>query len=98
MKKHLLFFIVMIFSSSILNAQVRYLDRVFSSATVSSNIVYAHNIGVLYGAPADTSLLMDVYEPAGDTASARPLIIYVHPGTFLPAIYNHSATGTMWDS
>ncbi len=40
---------------------------------------------------------LDVYEPAGDTATERPLIIYLHTGTFLPIIRNQGATGSRFD-
>ena len=42
-------------------------------------------------------LELDVYEPAGDTLSERPLIIYLHTGTFLPIIRNQGATGSRFD-
>ena len=40
---------------------------------------------------------LDVYEPAGDTETERPLIIYLHTGTFLPIIRNQGATGSRFD-
>jgi len=41
----------------------------------------------------EPSLSMDVYEPSGDTADTRPLIIHMHTGTFLPIIHNTNPTG-----
>ena len=38
-------------------------------------------------------LEFDLFEPAGDTVSERPLIIYLHTGTFAPIIRNGNATG-----
>ncbi len=58
-----------------------------------------------YYDPADTNtvvkisdLNMDVYEPAGDTATARPLVIYLHTGNFLPPPINGSPLGLKTDS
>ena len=39
-------------------------------------------------------LEFDLFEPAGDTVSERPLIIYLHTGTFAPIIRNGNATVT----
>lgn len=47
-----------------------------------------------------TDLKMDIYEPdqTVDTEGARPVIILIHTGNFLPQIINGSATGTRTDS
>jgi acetyl esterase/lipase len=39
------------------------------------------------------SLELDVFQPSGDTEAERPLIIYLHTGTFAPIIRNGAATG-----
>ena len=36
----------------------------------------------------------DVFEPSGDTVAERPLIIYLHTGTFAPIIRNGNPTGS----
>jgi dienelactone hydrolase len=41
---------------------------------------------------------MDVYEPSGDTASVRPLVLVLHTGSFLPAVMNGQPTGGRKDS
>jgi hypothetical protein len=46
---------------------------------------------ILFTMPA---LEFDVFEPAGDTVSERPLIIYLHTGTFAPIIRNGNPTGS----
>ena len=46
---------------------------------------------ILFTMPA---LELDVFEPSGDTVSERPLIIYLHTGTFAPIIRNGNATGS----
>jgi acetyl esterase/lipase len=44
-------------------------------------------------------LQMDIYTPpATDTETARPLVIYLHTGNFLPAIFNGAALGDKKDS
>ena len=45
---------------------------------------------ILFTMPA---LELDVFQPSGDTVSERPLIIYLHTGTFAPIIRNGNATG-----
>lgn len=58
---------------------LRYRDEVFSSVTTTSNLVYGNAVG-LGGTP--TALKLDLYQPAGDTARARPAVVYVHGGGF----------------
>jgi hypothetical protein len=43
------------------------------------------------------ALEFDVFQPAGDTVAERPLIIYLHTGTFAPIIRNGNATGSRND-
>ena len=58
----------------------RYLTPVFSSTTVSSNIQYGSSTNYRGNTQ---NLLLDFYEPTGDIATERPLIIYVHGGSFI---------------
>jgi Secretion system C-terminal sorting domain len=76
----------------------RYLNEVFTNVTVTSSVKYGRNISVLTGSPAAQDLFMDVYEPTGDTVSKRPVIIYLHTGSFLPTPLNGSPTGSRTDS
>ncbi|MBK9328756.1 MAG: carboxylesterase family protein [Sphingobacteriales bacterium] len=60
-------------------SQTRFKDELFS---------VKKNIDIQYGSNYDnknqlTNLLMDVYEPQGDTASVRPIIFFVHGGSFV---------------
>jgi carboxylesterase type B len=41
---------------------------------------------------------MDVYTPTGDTETDRPLIVYLHTGSFLPRYINQLPTGSKSDS
>jgi poly(3-hydroxybutyrate) depolymerase len=58
----------------------RFSSDVFSNYTVTSDIVYGQN-NTWSG--ASNQLKLDFYEPTGDTEQARPLIIWVHGGSFI---------------
>lgn len=58
----------------------RYRDIIFSDHTVTSDIQYGEN----YDLDGDlTQLFVDVYEPAGDAMTDRPLVIFAHGGSFV---------------
>ena len=67
-------------------SQQRYFDEVFTDVNITSNIQYGENYTILSGAPVLQQLMMDVYEPAGDTAQTRPVVVYMHAGDFLPVL------------
>jgi hypothetical protein len=79
-------------------SQQRYLNEVYSNVTVTSDVVYSNNISVLIGGHVPMDATMDVYEATGDTATARPLVLVLHTGSFLPAVYNGQPTGSKTDS
>ena len=79
-------------------SQSRYLDEVFLNVKVTSNVVYGQNYGFFTGAPILQNLVMDVYEPDGDWIPNRPVIVYLHTGSFLPILWNRTSTGDMRDS
>jgi pimeloyl-ACP methyl ester carboxylesterase len=58
----------------------RYATEVFPNHTLTSNITYGANTTF---SGANNSLKLDFYEPTGDTELNRPLIIWVHGGSFL---------------
>ncbi len=58
----------------------RYATEVFPNHTLTSNITYGANTTF---SGANNSLKLDFYEPTGDTELSRPLIIWVHGGSFL---------------
>lgn len=102
MKKFASLFALMFLMAFAVNAQERYKDQVFSE--VSTNLdVYGSNFTVLtLQTPlmhtARQPLLMRVYQPVGDTETARPLVIYFHTGNFLPFPQNSGCYGTIDDS
>lgn len=82
-------------------AAQRYLQPVFSGNSKSTEI-YAYNYTVLQvpvtGRTARQPLVADIYQPNGDTASARPLVVYLHTGNFLPQQVRQTAGGLLNDS
>ncbi len=58
----------------------RYRDLVFSSATVTANVQYGSNLNI-DGTTA--TLYLDLYAPANDTATLRPLVICIHGGSLI---------------
>ena len=64
----------------------RYKLEIFSAFNLSSDIQYGNNINY---AGFDEDLVLDVYEPDGDTLSNgdsvtdRPLILLAHGGSFI---------------
>ena len=68
-------------------SQERYLDEVFSSVDITEGVVYANApdlpfIFLFEWNTFDIDLDMDIYEPQGDDELARPVIIFLHPGSF----------------
>ena len=103
MKKNIqnILVIALIFIGINTNAQTRYLDNMFDSVVVTSDIQYGTNISVLpmlQGlAPMAMPILCDIYEPANDSMTDRPVVILIHTGSFLPAVLNGQATGSKSD-
>ncbi len=60
------------------NDTLRYRDRVFNNCTIAKNISY-HAITPVVD---KKSYLMDIYQPADDSETKRPLIIWMHGGGF----------------
>ncbi|MEI6408814.1 MAG: T9SS type A sorting domain-containing protein [Bacteroidota bacterium] len=79
----------------------RYLEQVFTAAS-KTTAIYGSNFTALTlavnGHTARQPLVMNVYQPTGDVATARPLIIYLHTGNFLPYPQNGSCGGKITDA
>ena len=60
-------------------APLRYRDEIFSTVNTTTDVVYG-SAPDPQGQPV--SLKLDVYQPAGDTATSRPAIVWVHGGSF----------------
>ncbi|MEO8087198.1 MAG: T9SS type A sorting domain-containing protein [Bacteroidota bacterium] len=85
--KKLYAFISALFISHLLVAQVfidcnsnRYDEEIFSTIDTTNDIVYGANTDYQ---GTNTILSMDIYQPTGDTAAFRPLIVWVHGGSFV---------------
>jgi hypothetical protein len=61
----------------------RYLTPQFTNVTVTRDVKYAENFGYNSSFLSLEDLTMDVYEPTGDTATKRPVIILGHGGSYL---------------
>jgi hypothetical protein len=101
MKKHTFIAFVMAFCSVTLEAQVRYMEPIFSQVSRTTT-VYGNNHSVItltvIGHTIPIPQRVDVYKPVGDTVSNRPLIIYLQTGSFLPISINGSCGGEVTDS
>jgi len=58
----------------------RFRNFVFPGYNVTSNLQYGQNVNY---AGQNINLLVDVYEPQGDTEVSRPLVIMIHGGSFV---------------
>jgi hypothetical protein len=80
----------------------RYISEIFTDAdlTITQGVIYANNYQVLTGSPVATDLRMDVYAPSSsvDPLPERPVIVYLHTGSFLPPVINGTPTGSRTDS
>lgn len=82
-----------------LNAQnTRYLDPIFETISIESDVIFASNISILSGPPQTVDLLMDVYTPAGDDETSRPVFVILHSGDFFPPYFNGKIIGSRLDS
>ena len=58
----------------------RYRYRMFSEVEVTYGVIYGANVG---SSVSNEELDMDVYLPAGDDVSDRPVVILAHGGFFI---------------
>src|SRR5690554_1034959 len=58
----------------------RYGTEIFTNLDVTSDVQYGSNVN--YDG-SNQNLLLDIYRPTGDTETDRPLIIFIHGGTFV---------------
>lgn len=99
--KNILLILCLIFSLVGLTAQ-RYLSPVFNTLTVQKNVEYGQNFTIMtlttIGHTSRQSLKCDVYTPQGDTATKRPLVIFLHGGRLYPKSLTSLPTGDKVDS
>jgi acetyl esterase/lipase len=58
---------------------LRYRDEIFASTTKTADITYGSAVDQQ---GQTVTLKLDVYRPAGDTVTKRPIVIWVHGGSF----------------
>lgn len=77
-----------------------YVDSMYarSSVTRTQNVMYQANVSVLTGTPKLDTFRMDVYNPTANSSTSRPLIIFLHTGSYLPRYINQTPTGARDDS
>lgn len=101
MKKLYALMTAVVFMSFNSQAQ-RYLEEIFTDVEVTSDVVYGTNATVLtyqfFGEAVPEALKMDVYQPANDTETNRPVVLYFHTGNFLPYPLNGGTGGFKTDS
>ncbi|MBL7802501.1 MAG: T9SS type A sorting domain-containing protein [Saprospiraceae bacterium] len=112
MKKLTVLLLLIASVAASLTAQTRYLQPVFNSGvTKNANVIYGVNATVLYysvlGQAVPQPLVMDIYQPVGDTETSRPVVLLFHTGNFLPFFnpsnptqggFNGACGGTTVDS
>jgi len=94
-KGFIIAFFVLIISFALLNSKktisaTKYLDPIYTTKT-TSNIKYGQAIG--YDGKNE-NLLLDIYEPNDEGTEIRPLIIFVHGGSFVSGskeVYSENA-------
>jgi para-nitrobenzyl esterase len=78
--------IILLCNFSFLNSSAqcsnRYLDTVFTNIDSTLNIAYTTTAG------GSTTELMDIYQPGGDSACLRHLVIFMHGGAFFEGTKN----------
>jgi len=63
------------------NSNLRYLEVVFDSVTVSKNVFFGE---VINSTGEAEKLTLDIYSPSGDNQKKRPAIMWIHGGGFRP--------------
>ncbi len=66
--------------TTITSSQIRYKDSIFSSVKISKEIKFGENTNFMR---INKNLMLDVYEPENDTLTKRPLMIWIHGGSFI---------------
>src|SRR5690554_4493918 len=58
----------------------RYSDEIFTNLDITTDIQYGTNLN--YDG-TNQDLFLDIYQATGDTQTDRPLIIFIHGGSFV---------------
>jgi acetyl esterase/lipase len=71
--------VLLVFVAPAASADSRYLDFAFGDWTLQPNLEYGR---ALDESGEEVSLRLDLYQPKGDVAPLRPVLIYAHGGAF----------------
>ena len=79
--------IIIILLSLLCSQDIRYLDEVFDEVVKTEDVIYGNApdlpfIFLFEWNTQDIDLGMDIYEPIGDTLTSRPVILFLHSGSF----------------
>ena len=80
-------YIILVLLYSMIFTQTRYIDEVFDSVIKTEDIIYGNApdlpfIFLFEWNTNDIDLDMDIYEPEGDALEERPVIVFIHSGSF----------------
>ena len=79
---YLILFVATIYSQTECDEN-RYLNEIFN-VSLTSNVEYGENTNeTIWGTPFTEVLSMNIYEPEGDTQEERPLVFFLHGGSFV---------------
>lgn len=104
LKKKILILLSVVVSIFCAKAQnYRYTNTIFPYSSITSNVVYgqADFLDYPYSNESNTStgnLIMDIYQPSGDTCSNRPVIIFAHGGGFFSGSFHNNDMVAFCDS
>ena len=79
--------VIIILLSVLFSQDIRYIDEVFDEVIKTEDVIYGNApdlpfIFLFEWNTQDIDLDMDIYEPMGDTLTSRPVIIFLHSGSF----------------
>lgn len=103
MKKYLLLLPALCAICALSAQNTRYLHRVFSDVSVSPNVVYANAPALSFpylseALTTNVNLTTDIFQPAGDPETARPLIVFIHSGAFINGSKDNEDMQALCDS
>lgn len=81
---------MLLFVIALMTFGQRYLDDVFTSVVMTSNVVYGQAVNPYSG--QNETLKLDLYRPQGDTATSRVCIVYAHGGGFVGGSKSQSSS------
>lgn len=81
----------------------RYQLRIFSAFDKTANVAYANAPAlnspyIFENSTSNQNLVLDIFEPSGDTAQKRALIIFAHSGGFLNGTKDNADMQALCDS